>query len=192
MQQVAQDSGKQVSDSLPAGWETEHPPATSAFEGFLARFAGGEEKPLPAWNDEALAEDVATLSYERALKAHARYHPRDFDDRSLTEAPAMGPQQAGNSAGAPGKETGEPASSQRSLKSASVTIRMSAAECERLHHRAAEAGLTVSAYLRSCAFEMESLRKEVKEMLAQMRPAEPAELPAAPGCWSWFRRVLSR
>jgi hypothetical protein len=59
----------------------------------------------------------------------------------------------------------------RDLRSASVTIRMSKAECARLHRRAAEAGLTVSAYLRSCALEAESLRAEVKQTLAELKAA---------------------
>ena len=57
----------------------------------------------------------------------------------------------------------------RNLKSASITIRMSNAECAQLRKRAAEAGLTVSAYLRSCTFEAESLRALVKDTLAQLR-----------------------
>jgi hypothetical protein len=55
------------------------------------------------------------------------------------------------------------------LKSASITIRLSKAECAQLRKRAAEAGLTVSAYLRSCTFEAESLRALVKDTLAQLR-----------------------
>ncbi len=67
--------------------------------------------------------------------------------------------------------TNNPAAAlERNLKSASITIRMSTSECEQLRKRAAEAGLTVSAYLRSCTFEAESLRALVKETLAQLRP----------------------
>ena len=29
-------------------------------------------KPETAWNDSELAEDVATISYEQALRTHAR------------------------------------------------------------------------------------------------------------------------
>ena len=57
----------------------------------------------------------------------------------------------------------------RDLRSASVTIRMNKAECARLRERAAEAGLTVSAYLRSCALEAEALRAEVKQALAELK-----------------------
>jgi hypothetical protein len=68
------------------------------------------------------------------------------------------------------------------VKNASITIRMSAAECEQLRGRAAEAGMTVSAYLRSCIFEVEGLRAQVKAAVAQIRstaaPAEAAYEPA--------------
>ena len=65
-----------------------------------------------------------------------------------------------------------------------ITLRMSAAECEQLRDRAAEAGLSVSAYLRSCAFEVESLRLQVKDTVAklrdqQTRPARQFRL------WPW-------
>ncbi len=53
-------------------------------------------------------------------------------------------------------------------------MRMTEEECVQLHHRAAEAGLTVSAYLRSCAFEVETLRAQVKEALAQLNAASAA------------------
>jgi hypothetical protein len=59
-------------------------------------------------------------------------------------------------------------------KCASVTVRLTAEENDRLRHRAAEARLTVSAYLRSCAFEVESLRAEVKQTLSTLRGSAPA------------------
>jgi hypothetical protein len=59
----------------------------------------------------------------------------------------------------------------RNVKCSSITIRLSKAECDQLRERAAEAGLTVSAYLRSCTLEVESLRAQVKEALAELRSA---------------------
>lgn len=59
----------------------------------------------------------------------------------------------------------------RNLKRASITIRLSKAECDQLHRRATDAGLTVSAYLRSCTFEAEALRTQVKDVLAELRNA---------------------
>jgi hypothetical protein len=94
-------------------------------------------------------------------------------------------------------------------KSASITIRLSKPECAQLHQRATAAGLTVSAYLRSCVFEAESLRAQVVETLAQLRSVPPAaalksatpapkSVPsAAPSRswlfprWNWARRTLN-
>jgi hypothetical protein len=65
------------------------------------------------------------------------------------------------------------------LKSASITIRLCKAENAQLRRRATEAGLSVSAYLRSCTFEAETLRALVKDTLAQLRAAPPESGPAA-------------
>ncbi len=62
-------------------------------------------------------------------------------------------------------------------RSASITIRLSRAENAQLRERAAEAGLTVSAYLRSCTLQAEALRAQVKQALAQLRAAPVAEKP---------------
>jgi predicted DNA binding CopG/RHH family protein len=180
-------------------------------------------KAAPAWNDDDLADDVATLSYERALRTHARYRaaaPADplpagqlpigqpltqaadaepigmekpFNlEEFLAEAGAAVPPAKAQSAAklkfrgnldSAANPSAEPNRAQatgceRNLKEASVTIRMSKAECAQLHRRAAEAGLTVSAYLRSCTFEAESLREMVKETLAQLRSATSVAKPA--------------
>jgi predicted DNA binding CopG/RHH family protein len=78
-------------------------------------------------------------------------------------------------------------------KCASITIRMSKAECEQLKRRAADAGLSMSAYLRSCTFEAEALRAQVKEALAELRKAN-AENQGAPdkirsSRFGWLRRL---
>jgi hypothetical protein len=69
---------------------------------------------------------------------------------------------------------------------------MNRAECAQLRTRAAEAGLTVSAYLRSCTFEAESLRAQVKETLAELRKGASATKQTAAGAnqRSWFRHLL--
>jgi hypothetical protein len=71
-----------------------------------------------------------------------------------------------------------------------VTVRLSKAECASLHQRAAEAGLTVSAYLRSCTIEAEALRAEVKTALAELRLTASKKKTAAsekerPTFWGW-------
>jgi predicted DNA binding CopG/RHH family protein len=83
---------------------------------------------------------------------------------------------------------------ERNLKDASITIRMSKAECAQLHRRAAEAGLTISAYLRSCTFEAESLRAMVKDTLAQLSSVTAQAKPAdsAPSRFRSLLRWLAR
>ena len=159
-------------------------------------------KPAPSWNDDDLADDVATLSYERALKAHARYRSSQVSDRSLIQSDDVGPftyeeapttqqpvlpyteslEASAQMEPALTPEKGaclyRAAVLERKLKDASITIRMSKEECEQLHRRAGDAGLTVSAYLRSCTFEAESLRTMVKETLAQLRLATAQSKPA--------------
>jgi hypothetical protein len=214
--------------------QTAEAPPSSTFAGLMAAIAMAKQKnPMPEitswpksakspallWNDDALEDDVATLSYESALRTHARYHPSTpsnstiFSDQSLTQASVADllgeksstavPSPASRSVSRPAASTQSAASPrsaaksearldhapstafERNLKDASITIRMSRAECEQLHQRAAEAGLTISAYLRSCTFEAESLRAMVKDTLAQLRPAStpvanPAAIPAMP------------
>ncbi len=79
-----------------------------------------------------------------------------------------------------------------SRKSASVTVRLTSAEDERLRQRAVEAGMTISAYLRSCAFEVETLRAQVKQTIAEMRHADPAPQPEQKSSFSrlfpWRKR----
>jgi len=165
---------------------------TTSFAGLLAALTSPAKKDPLAWNDDDLADDVATLSYERALRAHSRYRAPDATDRSLTQprraesvrifeaTPAEPePMPLAESMSPVGWEPESQAvpeissAADRNLKNASITIRLSKAECVQLRKRAAEAGLTVSAYMRSCTFETEALRALVKDTLAQMR-TEPA------------------
>jgi hypothetical protein len=172
----------------------------------LATPASTAADRAPAWNDDGLEDDVATLSYERALRAHARYrsgNPLSADptDRSLTQ-PAEPSYEALSahaatavpvSANAEAWVTHGPATAlDRNLKSSSITIRLSHEECAQLRKRAAEAGLTVSAYLRSCTFEAESLRAMVKDTLAQLRPEPPKRKETASTTLrrSWFGWLL--
>ncbi len=195
-------------------------PASSTFAGLLTALAARPSSPAsrnPAWNDSGLADDVATLSYERALRTHARYRAPDAGNISFAQpaepvqsanlelAPAQAEAAEASSIAGAGSEA-EPvpdtyafaaqeaaAAEDRNLKSASITIRLSRMESDQLRKRAAEAGLTVSAYLRSCTFEAEALRAMVKDTLAQLRsePARAESAAAGPGRRSW-RRWLGR
>jgi hypothetical protein len=214
MQQPAKKSGAPGDGPLSLGWE---PGASSSFAGLLAALAAPAQKQAPAWNDDDLADDVATLSYERALQTHARYRGADRSDRSLTQAPVPQPMlfseadleaaaapaptaaRQGATAVKSGMETaalrGRSPATGGNLKRSSITIRLNSAECAQLHQRAAEAGLTVSAYIRSCTFEAESLRALVKETLAQLQAAQ-ATGKAAPSPhvssprFGWLGKIL--
>jgi predicted DNA binding CopG/RHH family protein len=181
---------------------TQPSPTFSSFAGLLATIASPPPDPTedaPLWNSRDLGEDVATLSYERALRAHARYRPanRDSDRGHRLPPDGLGIDSSANAsidndaAGAAVATDAAPAlqpafAQDRDLRSASVTIRLSKAECARLHQRAAEAGLTVSAYLRSCALEAETLRAQVKQALAELKTAAETAKPVVRARRSWF------
>jgi len=234
MQQSATTSGLPGDRSSSQGWKTGVPgdgasppeweiaPPSPSFAGLLAALAtpaSAAPERAPAWNDDDLEEDVATLSYERALRTHTRYRAADPSDRSLTQAADFGPihidepssdtlppaaQSTTPRAATAAMEDAEPWATRgpstaldRNLKRASITVRLSKAECAQLHKRAAEAGLTVSAYLRSCTFEAESLRALVKDTLAQLRLATSKgnrtdSAPPRRSRLGWLWRLLPR
>ena len=179
-------------------------PTSPSFAGLLAALAASPQRSGPAWNDEELADDVAILSYENALRAHARYRAGENEARSLTRVPDPEPALSADAVPAatappsvPAECAGTAATNstftpcEKNLKCASITIRVSEAEFAQLRTRAAEAGLTVSAYLRSCTFEAELLRAQVKEALAELRAAAPARKHPAPSTSqrSWLQRL---
>ena len=208
--------------SMDQQTDVEPSPLSSSFAGLLAALAAPKQEPQHAWNDDDLADDVATLSYERALRAHARYKPADFGDWALPQsadsAEASGDNEkpgngSRNAAAHPATATARtpqnhhlreraanssPATAalEENRKRASVTLRMSRGEFAQLQGRAAEAGLTVSAYVRSCTFEAEALRAQVKEALARLQPVKPAgadaPAPAKPSRFGWMQRLIPR
>jgi predicted DNA binding CopG/RHH family protein len=191
-------------------------PTAPDFAGLLAALTSSAPKPKRGWNDDELADDVATLSYEQALRTHTRYKAVDTGDGALTqvadseamrkltqrdsvftaqfstEPPTKGPTRE-RANDAQRKSAADPSAAiEEDRKRASITIRMSKPECEQLKSRAAEAGLSMSAYLRSCTFEAEALRAQVKEALADLRKANATESQRAPDKirsprFGWFR-----
>lgn len=159
-------------------------PSSGNFASMLAALASPQ--PAAPWEDDDLPDDVATLSYESALRAHSRCRAADDDPRSpAAEKPGVDFYElAPADAPPPARQAAAPATAslpRTRNKTASVTIRMSQDEADQLHRRAAEAGLTVSAYLRSCTFEAENLRAMVKETMAQLKAATaPREQPPVP------------
>ncbi|HUB53367.1 MAG TPA: hypothetical protein VL986_14525 [Terracidiphilus sp.] len=188
-----QDSPREAASTLSA-------PEPSSFAGFLSAIASPD--PLSterSWNREP-ADDVLTLSYESALKAHSRYRPAA--EPSPEPKPVAPVQNAvstqEHSCGAGARALNQSPNLPGDLKTASITIRMSHSECAQLKQRAAEAGMTVSAYMRSCTFEAETLRGQVKEALAQLRAAatppdeKPPTKPEQHKRFDWWSRVLPR
>lgn len=150
--------------------------AVSSFASLLAGLTAPKPQADDRWADDILAEDVATISYEQALRTHTRYRrpdplPAPPEDADPT-APKP-PQSVRITEWIPEDEA--PQLLAESHKTASVTLRMSQAESARLRKRAGDAGLTVSGYLRSCIFEVESLRTQVKEALARLQLESPVE-----------------
>jgi hypothetical protein len=171
-------------------------PNTRSFAGLLADFAAPQKKSPPACDFDGLADDVATLTYEHALRAHARYRPPADPPLTLPAEPAARPRPElpavalptpPGDANAPSRlfPTPSPTQSSAKRKNSSVTVRLTHDEDIQLRQRAAEAGFTVSAYLRSCAFEVEALRAQVKQTLADLRSAKSAAAPD-----SGWRRIL--
>lgn len=154
------------------------------FAGLLEEYAAPAAKFPPARDIGGLEDDVATLTYEHVLRGRGRY--RGESELASTAVPGrpLEPQPSRPQSGA---TTTQPSPNFR--KSASITLRLTAEEDNRLRARATEAGMSVSAYLRSCAFEVEGLRAQVKEAVAQMKQAEA---PRAKTETSWLRRLLSR
>jgi hypothetical protein len=191
------------------------PSAAPSFAGLLAALT--TPVPKTAWNTDDLADDVATLSYEHALRTHARYKSADAGDWSFAQADDLAttktreapqddsatPAQTPSLWAGPGwREEAETKTAhdfstmlERDKKCASITIRLSKPECDQLRRRAAQAGLTVSAYLRSCTFEAETLRAQVKDVLTELRTATSAgkqcTSAAASRSWfGWLRRLM--
>jgi hypothetical protein len=93
----------------------------------------------------------------------------------------------------------------KSERQVSMSLRVAASEHALIKARAAEAGLSASAYLRQCALEVEKLRAQVHHTLAlieqrssqnpgqSLRPAAPPFQPARPGIFFRLcRRILGQ
>jgi predicted DNA binding CopG/RHH family protein len=106
----------------------------------------------------------------RTLMTSDLERDRQPDGTRRANAHLAEPDLARSAAASEFSTTGSPSfASFMAKRPASVTIRLSAAECAQLKQRAAEAGLTLSAYVRSCTFEAEALRAQVKQALGELR-----------------------
>lgn len=75
-----------------------------------------------------------------------------------------------------------------------ISIRLAPAERALIKSRAAEAGITASAYIRQCALEVEQLRAQVRDAVARMERGSAVPLsPPTTGIFTrWFRRIFQR
>jgi hypothetical protein len=188
------------------------PLKTANFASLLAGYASPSR--VAEWPADGLEDDVATISYEKALRKHARTRPSEplpgestpAAQKTQSDIRAVAPRSAPSKrkpavlvrtsewvppkapvavkpAAPPRAKQARKVALVSARKSASLTVRLTAEENAQLHERAAAAGITASAYLRSCVFEAESLRAQVKQALEQFRagayPSEKRiELPA--------------
>jgi len=189
--------------------QTIHPAGLAdpaSFAGLLASLATPQRRAQAgdgAWNDDALGNDVVTLSYEQALRNHGRYRQAERGSRATPVAAYAKP--AGKltvfeADSAPcgdervnlAEQVQTEQAGARELRTACVSIWMSKAERAQLRRRAGEAGLTLSAYLRLCALEADALREQVKQALAELKTAAAADGALAPvrGRWPrWLGRI---
>lgn len=145
--------------------------SVSTFAATLASLAA-PQKSGPHWNDDGLEDDIAVFSYESALLGRTR--PRGGSSEMTSDHAERVDRSLSIT------EVDEPEPRVHDRKRASITIRLSETECALLRARAAESGMTVSAYLRSCTLEVESLRAQVKEALAQLRPEARIQMKPVP------------
>jgi hypothetical protein len=156
-------------------------PQSDNFAAFLARLA-----ELPDWDSdpavepsstypspelaEAGEEDLASLSYENALRTptHKANRPGKPQLPKPATKTALAIQPSPKALEIPKPfEIAEP-------RQARTTIRFTAGENKLLRKRASENNIAVSAYVRSCVLEVESLRAHVKQLMTELHP------PAAP------------
>jgi hypothetical protein len=163
-------------------------PSAQSFAGLLASLAAPEKngtERATGWDEEELADDLVALSYEHALRAQATREAGLGESSDAGDPLEKLPHRT---------RAGEhDHASSASLRTASVTIRLSHLETARLRRRAAEAGLTVSAYVRSCVLETDALRAQVKEALAEMKTAvESTPAPTRERWTGWMGRIRRR
>jgi hypothetical protein len=76
-------------------------------------------------------------------------------------------------------------------RTTALSLRVSAGEHSLLKARATEANLCVSAYLRSCLFEVEDLRAQLRQLRLAQQPM-PMHTTALPGVFASCVRFVQR
>ena len=78
------------------------------------------------------------------------------------------------------------------VKQAAISVRFTPEERELIKARAAEAGGSVSAYVRQCALEVEQLRAEVRDAIAAMECGSAAPVQGSIASRGLFARIARR
>ena len=206
-------------EELRAG-EADSLGAQHDFAGILAQASSTEDHARNWLSDEYEAgfkNDITSLSYEQALQKHARKAANPLTplpvtaehiDRVAQLAAERLEMRRGQAEPSRAFVENETHSTQKlpfasevtetvkvsGTKAVSITLRVSPQEALQLRERAAAAGLTLSAYIRSCTCEAELLRAQVKRALAEMRLAKdnPAVSPLKSGPRPWWGRMVMR
>ncbi len=184
-------------DGMQTTADVSSTPAEASFSTLLTALTSRLPVQDAQDSENLLRDDVVSLSYEQALRTAARHRsPASHAAvQPLPEAEGLPPAQQLAQAQ---KAQASHRRSRRAIRMASsVTIRLDESECGELRARAAEAGLTVSAYLRSCIFEVDDLRAQVKQALAQMRstatpPVSTQPTPLQAPASGWRERIFPR
>ena len=167
-------------------WQTRlHPSVTNASTEEIQ--AAAEEKPAPAlqqdkpapealpaltFNYDAIQPDKLSLSTAASPPAH------QLNSSGRPVTPAFGSVLAQALPAEPDPDLGPLAlvwpAPPKNERQVSMSLRVAASEQALIKARAAEAGLSVSAYLRQCALEVEKLRAQVQHTLAllEQRPEQ--------------------
>jgi hypothetical protein len=163
--------------------------ASTGFAGLLASLtssAAGADDHATSWDDSALDDDVVSLSSGGTHGNYARCRLGTCGDW---------PESQNDEADRDDGERPFESATSRDLRTASITIWMTKTERARMRRRATESGMTISAYLRSCALEAELLREQVKAALAALKSAaktETAAVPARRPWWGCLGRIRKR
>ncbi|HWT65510.1 MAG TPA: hypothetical protein VN151_05305 [Terracidiphilus sp.] len=162
--------------------------AVAKYESFASALAGftASSRPAATLPGDGLEDDIATITYEKALrsKPHKRSTAKSPSPRPNARTTAStrkqpvsirgGAIQIAQPAHAPAPA---PAPHRRSSR---VSVGLTAVEHAQLLERAAAAGISASAYLRSCLVEAEDLRAQVRDALEQFRASATPVPQAAP------------
>lgn len=178
------DGANPYAYSMPETVESAPDKSRNSFMDLLASLTGKLESD--GWDDSALADDVTTISYEDALRSARRARKASVADGRLVQPES---QAEDNSIGVKRRQLGR---TEKKAKGASITIRVTAEEHAQLQARAVAAGMSVSAYLRSCIFEAEALRTEVREAVARIESAQKSATADQAGSTRprWGRQLI--